>query len=175
MQKPAFNKIHDTYSKRRSRLLMEGKSQHPTSHGYWAASEPNQVYDLFRKIKLNEYKSFLDLGSGDGIVAAIASLFTESTGIEIDKSLHKAAADIKNKLKLNHTLKNKDYMDEDLSKYDIIFISPDNYFHKLEKKLVEEFKGTLIITDNIFMPLMLTPQEQVSVRGAGFSIYTTKK
>jgi predicted O-methyltransferase YrrM len=169
--KERFNKIKDTYKKRRSRLILSGKSQHPTSHGYWAASNPDHVFELFRKLKLDTYSHFLDLGSGDGIVTAIASIFTTATGIEIDAGLHKAAVDIRNRLDLTHELKSMDYLEEDLSKYDIIFINPDNYFYKLEKNIVEQFKGALVITDNIFRPLTLTPKRKVSVRGTSYSIF----
>ncbi|MFC1741629.1 hypothetical protein ACFL3V_03785 [Nanoarchaeota archaeon] len=166
-----FTDIYQAYTKRKGKLLMEGRSQHPTSHGYWAASEPMQVFELFKQIGLQKHKSFIDLGSGDGIIVAIASLFTQATGIEVDPNLHKAAEEMKEKLKAKYTLKNADYLEEDLSRYDIIFIYPDNYFHKLEKKLVEDFKGTLVIADTIFRPLTLNPEKQISVRGTGFSIY----
>jgi protein-L-isoaspartate O-methyltransferase len=160
------------YTKRRSRLIMSNKAQRPTSHGYWAISNPVHTYELFKKIGLQKHKSFVDLGSGDGIIVAVASLFTGATGIEIDKELHKDASEIRQKLKLNYTLKNKDYIEDDLSKYDIIFINPDNYFHKLEKNLVEQFKGKIIITDNIFQPLTLSPQRKISVKGTNYSIYS---
>ncbi|MBW2972726.1 hypothetical protein KY359_06850 [Candidatus Woesearchaeota archaeon] len=166
-----FDMINQEFAKRRSRLLVAGKAQRPTSHGYWASSEPMHVFELFRRLDLQECRSFLDLGSGDGVVVAIASLFTKAAGIEADPKLHKDAEDIRKKLGLEYALKNMDYLEEDLSQYDFIFINPDNYFHKLEKNIVGQFRGTLVIADNIFRPLTLSPEKQVSVRGIGYSVY----
>lgn len=135
-------------------------------------SNPAHLFELFRRLGLDKYESFLDLGSGDGIVVAVASLFTRAAGIESDERLHKDAEEIRQRLKMGYVLKNKDYLDEDLSQYNIIFINPDNYFYRLEKNLVEQFNGTLIVADNIFRPLTLSPEKQISVRGTGFSIYS---
>ena len=38
-------------------------------------SGTQDIYDFFVKIKLERYKNFIDLGSGDGKVVLIASLF----------------------------------------------------------------------------------------------------
>jgi hypothetical protein len=62
-----------------------------TSRGAWAASRAPHVFSFFRRVGLNQYDSFLDLGSGDGIVACIAGLFTRSVGIEIDPGLCRLA------------------------------------------------------------------------------------
>jgi predicted O-methyltransferase YrrM len=172
MQLDKFDSIKQFYSKRHAGLLLSGKAQRPTESGYWAASDPQQLFELFQQLHLEKYKNFLDLGSGDGIVVAIASLFTSAAGIEIDAKLHKEALGIKKQLGLSYYLKCADYLEEDFSKYDFIFINPDNYFYKLEKKLVDGFKGTLVITDNLFRPLTLKPSKQLSVAGIGYSIYS---
>lgn len=177
MQKEHFRIINEVYRKRRAKLLSKGKSQRPTKLGYWGSSNPEQIFELFVKIKLEKYKNFADLGSGDGVVAAIAALFTSSTGIEMDEKLHSDAEVIKKeiiekkKTKIEYTLKNQNYFDVDFSEYDVIFINPDNYFHKLEKKIIEEFKGVLIVTENTFQPLTLKPSEKIAVRGVEFSVY----
>lgn len=166
-----FESINKAYSARRRKLLMDGKFQHSTAHGYWAQSNPEHVFELFRKMNLQNSKSFVDLGAGDGIVTSVASLFTKATGIEADEKLNQVADDMKSKLSLESQNKNLDYLQEDLSQYDTIFIAPDNYFHKLEKNIVEQFRGTLIILDNIFRPLTLTADETISIRGTNFNIY----
>ncbi|NQU78980.1 hypothetical protein HQ545_04390 [Candidatus Woesearchaeota archaeon] len=166
-----FNTISKEYMRRKGRLLAQGKSQRPTSIGYWASADPVHMHELFRKLELGKSRAFLDLGSGDGVVVAIASLFTTSSGIEIDEQLHNDAVMMAKKLGLEMDLICMDYLDEDLSKYDFIFINPDNYFHKLERRLVEQFKGTLVIADNIFRPLTLSPSNSVTVRGVSFSVY----
>jgi hypothetical protein len=171
MDDERFAQIESFYKKRRNRLILDGKSQRTTAFGYWAASEPVQVFELFRKLGLGKYRHFVDLGSGDGIVVAVASLFTKSAGIEADKGLHNDAVDIMKQLNMKYCLKNEDYLHEDLLKYDFIFMNPDNHFHLLEKKLVEGFKGTLVIADNIFRLLTLKPKSQISVGGTSFSVY----
>lgn len=49
-----------------------------TGEGYWAMAVADDVYELFKRMNLQEYKSFIDIGSGDGKVALIAALFTKS-------------------------------------------------------------------------------------------------
>jgi protein-L-isoaspartate O-methyltransferase len=172
MDNSKFDAIKQFYSKRHAGLLLSGKAQRSTQSGYWAASDPQQLFELFQQLHLERFKNFLDLGSGDGIVVAIASLFTSSAGIEIDAKLHKEALGIKKQLGLDYSLKCADYLEEDFSKYDFIFINPDNYFYRLEKKLVEGFKGTLVITDNMFKPLTLNAKSNLSVGGIEFSVYS---
>lgn len=171
MQHGRFETVRQAYARRRSRLILEGKSQRRTGRGYWAMSDPLQLFELFRKLNLQEHKSFVDLGSGDGVVVAVASLFTKAAGIESDERLHRDAEEIRQRLGMDFTLKNMDYLEEDLSRYDFIFINPDNYFHKLEKRLVEGFKGKIVIVENIFRPLTLRPERSVSVMGTSYSIY----
>ena len=95
-----FEEICSAYIKRRNDLFLKHESQRLTSAGYWAASDPKFLFELFRKLRLGKCRKFLDLGSGDGVVVAVASLFTTAAGIEIDKALHNDALQIKNKLKL---------------------------------------------------------------------------
>ncbi|HII72697.1 TPA: hypothetical protein HA265_08125, partial [Candidatus Woesearchaeota archaeon] len=118
MDQSNFDLISQAYTKRRSKLILSGKAQRATSHGYWATSNPVHLFELFKKLNLQKHKSFVDLGSGDGIVVAVASLFTKAAGIEVDKELHKDALEMRQKLKLNYTIQNKDYLEEDLSQYD---------------------------------------------------------
>ena len=171
MDSKRFSRIVQFYSRRRSRLILAGRAQHPTDRGYWAMSNPLQVLELFKKIGLQDYRRFVDLGSGDGVVVAVASLFTKAEGIECDSKLHEAAVEMDRKLGMGCVFHNADYLGHDLSRYDIIFINPDNYFYKLEKKLVENFRGTIVMTDNIFRPLTLRPEKNISVMGTGYSIY----
>jgi len=124
-------KICELYSKRRGKLFLERRSQRKTKVGYWAMSNPEQVFELFNRLNLKGFKSFVDLGSGDGVVVAVASLFTSADGIEADASLHSSAVEMRKRSGLKYGLKNADYLEEDLSGYDFIFMNPDNYFYKL--------------------------------------------
>ena len=97
------------------------------------------------------------MGSGDGKVVLIASLFCKNTvGIEFDKDLFKISNKIKKELKLKAKFIQGDYLKYPLSKYDVIFINPDQGFEKaLEEKLLKEMKGKLFVYNNIFLPRFL--------------------
>lgn len=128
-----------------------------TSKGFWGAAITEHVYEFFKKIKLQNYKNFLDLGSGDGKVVLIASLFgVKATGIEIDPDLIKISKRVKGKLKLKGNFIKGDFFKHDLSKYDIIFVNPDKGFENgLEDKLIKELKGKLFVYNQIFLPRFL--------------------
>lgn len=130
-----------------------------TEKGVWGASVAQDVYDFFVKVKLQNFKRFIDLGSGDGKVVLIASLFTKSSGVEFDKDLHDTAVKIRDELGLKANLMEGDFFDLDLSKYDFIFINPDKGFDKgLEKKLDKEMddNSRLVVYNNIFLPRFLS-------------------
>lgn len=156
-----FNLYDDFYKS----FLRKGKLPlRSTKAGFWGYTPPKNAYELFKKIKLEKYKRFLDLGSGDSCVVMIATLFTEAVGIELDEELYKKSLEFKKKLKIKATIKNKDYLEEDFSKYDIIFINPDNPFSKgLEKKLKKEFKGLLLVYNIVHHPLHLKKRKKIWV------------
>jgi len=132
---------------------------HDTEKGIWGPSNLDIVFDLFKKISLKKFKSFLDIGAGDGRVVCAASLFTTAAGIEADKELVTTGNSIIKKLKLNAQLICDDFYKHDFSQYDILFINPDTSFHRgLEQKLLSEMKkgAVLLVYNNIFMPQLLT-------------------
>ena len=92
--------------------------------------------------------------SGDGRIAAIASLFTRAAGMEGDKDLLAKATRAQAALGLaDLEFRKADYYDEDLSSYDVLFMFPDKEFDKtLIKKLKDECEGTLYIYNNIYLP-----------------------
>ena len=132
-----------------------------TDKGIWGTAITHHIFDFFQKIKLQQYKNkqFIDLGSGDGKVVLIASLFgVNAAGIEFDNDLIKSSIKIRDELKLRAEFIQADFLEHDLSKYDIIFINPDKGFHyKLEEKLIKEIKPTakLFVYNNIFVPRFL--------------------
>ena len=129
-----------------------------TSKGFWNASIAGEVYEAFKKLKLSKFKNFLDIGSGDGKVVLIASLFCRNAeGVEIDKFLHSKAVEIKDKFKIgNAAFHNKDFFEHDFSKYDALFLAPDAPLERgLENKLLNEMKGKLIHYGHHFQPKFL--------------------
>ncbi|MBD3355304.1 methyltransferase domain-containing protein [Candidatus Woesearchaeota archaeon] len=156
-----FHAIKERYSEfYEKNFYAKGKGAvFDTAKGTWGPAGTQDVYELFVKIKLQDYKNFLDLGSGDGKVVLIASLFTNATGIEIDEKLIKVGEKIKKNLNLNKAkFIHGDYLKQDTSKYDFIFINPDQGFHKgIEDKLIKEMNkdAVLFVYNKIFQPRFL--------------------
>lgn len=152
-----FREIKEKYNDFYQTFYSRGKGTvFDTKKGIWGPSGTDDVYDLFVKIKLKDHKSFLDIGSGDGKVVLIASLFCENAvGVEFDKGLNDVGLKIKKQLGLKAKLLCKDFFEHDFSKYDILFINPDKGFKfGLEKKLIEEMKdkAKLFVYNQIFSP-----------------------
>lgn len=168
-----FLRIKKEYGEFHKTFLVKGKfPQRETKSGYWATSDPDTIFELFKRINLQNYNSFIDLGSGDGLVVAIASIFTKAAGIESDEKLIGISEKIKAKLNLNCSFKQSDYLKQDIKEYDLIYINPDNYFHKLEPKLEKEGKGkTLVAWQNIYQPLYLKPIKKEIMNTFIFNIF----
>ncbi len=64
-----------------------GPGYRPTARGLWAPADCAEVGELFARLRLGGCRRFLDLGSGDGRVVMLASLFTRAEGVEIDRAL----------------------------------------------------------------------------------------
>ena len=114
--------------------------------------DPN-VLTAFNKV-LKPGVRFLDLGSGDGRVVFLASLFgAVSTGIEFDEDIFdsslKARDKLSNRLDLSKTeLIRGDFFDADFSGYDVIYYFMSGSFEekRLEEKLVKELKqGAMLV------------------------------
>src|SRR3989338_6809376 len=118
---PNFELIQEEYYNFNKSLLKQGRLPlKETEKGFWGISACEEVYELFKKLELSKYKNFLDLGSGDGRVVLIASLFVKnSAGIEYDKELYNISLKIKEKLKIkNANFINGDYLEHDFGYYD---------------------------------------------------------
>ncbi|MCK4589023.1 MAG: class I SAM-dependent methyltransferase [Nanoarchaeota archaeon] len=149
-----------------------------TEKGIWGPADLDTCFKFFKKIKLQNFKNFLDLGSGDGRIVLLASLFTNATGIEFDSDLHDIGIKINQKLHLNANLIKGDFLKHNLSNYDIIFINPDNGFHKgLEDKLIKEMnkKTHLYIYNNIFLPRFLEKGKTYHTGSAPIIVYRNSK
>ena len=130
-----------------------------TEKGIWGAAITDHIFEFFKKINLGKYKTFVDIGSGDGKVVLIASLFgVKAVGIEFDNDLIETSLKIQKELGLGGEFIQGDFFDHDFSKYNIIFINPDKGFeYKLENKLLKEMKkdAKLFVYNNIFLPNIL--------------------
>ena len=90
-----YKKLLQEFDKIDKELLIQGKIVQDTEKGIFGAASLAICFELFKKIELNKYKSFLDLGCGDGRIVLLASLFTKATGIEFDKGLVEKGLKIK--------------------------------------------------------------------------------
>lgn len=174
-----FLSIQQTYRQLYRELFQEGKFPfRETQDGYWGASVTDEVFELFQKINLGHYQTFLDLGSGDGKVVLLASLFgVKATGIETDPELFQTSLKIKTKLshvpKINKTtFLNQNYFNHDFSQYDVLYIFSDRPFYRgLEDKLGKELKGILIVYGSHFLPLRLKKINSFVINGTVINVY----
>lgn len=138
--------IKEEYDRFYAWLLSRGRLPlKDTGAGYWGMAVADDIYDLFKRLEVEKCRSMIDIGSGDGKVVMIASLFTKATGIEMDEELHNKAVEIRDKLKIKAGLVQGDYHDHNLGRYDLVFYHPDRANHRLELKLLQELKGRLIL------------------------------
>ena len=171
-----FSQIKKEYDAFYRQLLKSGRlPMWSTKKGFWNASISDEIYEGFKKIGLHKFKNFLDIGSGDGKVVLIASLFcSNAEGIEIDNLLHNKAVEIKSKLGIgNASFHNNDFFGHDFSKYNVLFLAPDASLDKgLENKLLSEMKGKLIHYGNHFHPRFLKKEESFLVNGTMVGLYS---
>jgi len=168
-----FDKIKTEYAKLYEKLLEQNKLIRPTELGYSGAASAIAVHNFFKKIKLDKYNSFVDLGSGDGKVVMIASLFTNAVGIEVDDELIKTARKIAKKLKIGADFIQTDFLEANVSEYDIIFINPDQPMYAVEKKLRNEMtpEQRLIVFGGLYKPMNMKLEKNLTVDGVWFGVY----
>ena len=169
-----FRQIEGSYRALDRELLKQGRlPMRPTHGGYWSAAIAEEIFEAFQKLGLRRYRRFLDLGSGDGRVALIASLFVpQAEGVEIDRELHQVALSMSRKLGLTAAFHLKNLFAHDLSGYDVLFLSPDAPLERgMEKKLLGEMKGALIHYGHHFHPAYLKKKEVVVVNGTPITLY----
>ncbi|MBI4452813.1 methyltransferase domain-containing protein [Candidatus Woesearchaeota archaeon] len=176
MNNLAFAEIKKEYDDFYKSLLKRGRlPMWSTEKGFWNASSPDESYEAFKKIKLEKFKNFLDIGSGDGKIVLIAALFCKNAeGVEIDDFLHHKALEMQSRLGIkNVALHNKDLFEHDFSKYDVLFLAPDTPLERgLENKLLKEMKGKLIHFGHHFHPKNLKKENSFMVEGNLVTVYS---
>ncbi|MCU0589318.1 MAG: hypothetical protein MUF52_14350 [Syntrophobacteraceae bacterium] len=133
-----------------------------TSRGAWATSRPAHVYYFMKRLGIENDRFFVDLGSGDGLVACVAGLFTRSVGIEADPDLCRTATDAVADLELCHRVEivRGDYLTMNLRRADCLYLYPDKPFHALEE-LLGSWPGRLLVYGPHFPPGGLIPGRQL--------------
>src|SRR3989338_575429 len=170
-----FDIICEEYTKFYNSLLKKGRLPlGSTEIGFWGYADAETLLSFFKAINLSKFRSFADLGSGDGKVTLIASLFSEKAyGIEFDTDLYNKGVEIMEKLSLNNASFVKgDFLKEDLSKYEVLFINPDRHISKyLEKKLLKEMKGYLVVYGINFHPVQLKKVKHYRINEELITVY----
>jgi len=170
-----FNEIKKEYDDFDKALMKQGRlPMKDTGIGFWNASPSSDVFELFKKLQLQNYKHLLDLGSGDGRVTLIASLFTKATGIELDQELVNKAVEMKHRLNVkNAEFLHKNFLEHDISGHDIVFLAPDKPMYRgVEEKLLNELKGEVIVFGHHFHPTMLRKKADLDINGNYVAVYT---
>lgn len=171
--KEDFTKIKDEYSNFHRELLSQGKLPvRSTEKGFWGISVCDEIFELFQKINLSGYKNFIDIGSGDGRVVLIASLFTNACGIECDQDLVNKSIEIKRRLGLSASFLKDDFYNHDISDYDTVFSFPDEPLYRgLDNKLRKELKGRLILYGPFLNTTKLQKEGSLAINGNIFHLY----
>lgn len=137
-----------------------GEPYKVTPAGMWACSQAEEVFDLLGKLELSRYRHLVDLGSGDGRVVLLASLFMPATGIEADPELFTASAWLARRLRLTRAnFICADCRQADLSPYDLLFIYPDKPLDWLVERLPADWEGSLLVYGTYFQPQGMTHQK----------------
>ncbi|RME78289.1 class I SAM-dependent methyltransferase [Candidatus Woesearchaeota archaeon] len=129
-----------------------------TAVGIYGPTYVDLVFRFMRQLPIGKKAKFVDLGSGDGRVVLVASLFCSATGIEYDQELVEVSKRLAQEAQVDCTFIQGNMLDMDLSEYDILFINPDQEFSKgLEEKLLSQMKPhqQLWVHNNIFRPQKL--------------------
>jgi len=150
----SFEKVEAVYLSFYETLKRDGLLPYrSTKSGMWATSGIRQVYGAFRHFELHRYNHMADLGSGDGIVVLIGSLFTHATGYETDDWLYKESIKLCNSLSLtNARFLNENFLHADLSGYDLLYLYPDKPFDDLAERLHATWRGRLLVNGPHFPP-----------------------
>ncbi len=155
-----FRILKDFFEKKDTELIEnKGSRVFDTSHGIFGVSHLEEVNSFFTQIGLENSKGIVDLGSGDGRIAILASLFTKSLGVEADSDLNiLAQTNLKEIQKIipeatKCKLVEDDYTGMDFSDYDVLFTYIDHKWPlELEENLLKKWKGTVYCYRNIFPP-----------------------
>lgn len=176
-----FKKIKQVYDQFERFVMQNGiLLGKETKDGYWAVAHLQDVFDFFKQIKLDKHKHLVDLGSGDGRVVLLASLFgIKATGLETDQWLLDCSLDLKRKINLPH-FERVNFLQEnfhryDLSQHDILFIHPDKPFYRdeLGKRLKQQLPdhAKLVVYGYEFHPSNLKHENEFIVNGQKFVVY----
>ena len=170
----AFSRVKTAYQDfyQRLKCLENTPPYRSTKSGMWATSMAEEIYHAFCHFELDQYNHVADLGSGDGIVVVIASLFTQATGYEIDEWLYQQSKKLSHSLDLSKaTFLRKDFLQADLSAYDLLYLYPDKPIYELEKHLLATWSGRILVKGSHFPPRHLRKIAEYKSSAGRFVLY----
>ncbi|MBN2880709.1 hypothetical protein JXM83_01530 [Candidatus Woesearchaeota archaeon] len=151
-----------------------------TSAGIFSVSLLRELENIFQKLNLPKEFSFVDLGSGDGRVVFLASLFfAKSCGVELDKELYSVSEHRKKILKNDIGVCefiNSDFMSINLNMYDLVYINPDRPFYRddLEKFLLK-FNTNFLMDISLFAPRFMKAEKIFDFSPKKYAFYSKKR
>jgi len=171
-----FTHLVNHYQQHYQKLEAAGHAPYQlTRLGTWATSIAPHVFAFFEHIDLTRYRLFLDLGSGDGVVACIAGLFTRAVGIEIDAGLCSTAQQAVRHRGLEDrvAIVCGDYRGQRIWGADCLYIYPDKPVLEMETLLVG-WPGSLIVGGPHFPLEGFTPTLQFRIARDQMVLYRNK-
>lgn len=146
-----------------------------TEKGTFGTSDLDIMQEFFEKLDGDD-KVFMDLGSGDGRIVLLASLFfKKAIGVEFDSELIAESMQAAKELELNVEFLQEDYLEVDFSQADVLFLYMDNEFSTaLITKLKKEFKGTLYSYESVYTPQGLEKEGIIWVGQTPIRAYKTQ-
>ncbi|MAE42947.1 hypothetical protein CMO93_04190 [Candidatus Woesearchaeota archaeon] len=176
MKPELFQQIKKEYDDFYKILLSKGRLPlRTTGRGFWGHVPTGDIYNAFKQLNLQKHETFLDLGSGDGKVVLIASLFCKrAVGIEMDDELFQKSLEIQKNVGIpNAIFFNNNFYDHGISGFDTVFVYPGEPMYRgLEKKILNELTGKLVHCGHHFHPENLKKQNHCLINGTLFTVYT---
>jgi hypothetical protein len=171
----AFVQVKEAYRRFHQSLERSGELPYrSTRSGMWAVTGIEELYGAFCHFALERYAHMADLGSGDGRAVLLGSLFTRATGYEIDGELYRTSLAIRDELNLTRAgFYHQDYLEADLSPYDLLYLYPDKPFSLLEQKLAATWRGRLLVRGHHFPPCRFRKIAESSRAAGRFVLYET--
>lgn len=145
-----------------------------TKAGFWATSRAVFIFSFFKKLSLKDASLFIDLGCGDGVVVAIASLFTRAVGIERDPDLVRKALQAFRALGLEKAaVICGDFFDHRFDVADVLYIYPDKPILRLFNHLRErKWEGELWVYGPHFGPPFPLPSKHLKLGKDRLTVYS---
>ncbi len=117
-----------------------------TRAGLFVPASLSDLHLLFEAMELESYASIADLGSGDGRVVLLASLYTKAVGLEIDPALTAAARAEAMSLGFDRAeFRVVDFAQAGLGEFELLYIYPDKPIDELARRLAAEYSGRLLV------------------------------